>query len=128
MHPDSTGFNGLQQVHRKPFNTNHLESTRIHRFQQGLESGSGPGGRWFKSTRPDQISSNRSLPLRFRETRRAILTCDFISPGLGYEAGQFQQFQSCLTLGERVLGGYYTCDAAVVTARIAELARISHQE
>jgi hypothetical protein len=31
-----------------------LCSTVLNRFQQGLESGSGPGGRWFKSTRPDQ--------------------------------------------------------------------------
>jgi hypothetical protein len=32
-----------------------LEPSRFNRFQQALESGSGPGGRWFKSTRPDHF-------------------------------------------------------------------------
>ena len=31
----------------------YLESTKIYRFQHTLESGSGPGGRRFKSSRPD---------------------------------------------------------------------------
>src|SRR4029077_12757321 len=35
----------------------HLESTKFHKFQQALSHGSGPGGRWFKSTRPDQSFS-----------------------------------------------------------------------
>jgi hypothetical protein len=32
-----------------------LESTEFYRFQQALESGSGPGGRRFKSSLPDQL-------------------------------------------------------------------------
>jgi hypothetical protein len=30
-----------------------LTTANFHTFQQALKSGSGPGGRWFKSTRPD---------------------------------------------------------------------------
>jgi len=50
-------FNRVQQAGRKRFNKNHLESTEFYRVQQGLASGSGPGGRWVKSTRPDQLFS-----------------------------------------------------------------------
>ena len=51
----STRFNRVQQAGRKRFNKNHLETTGFHRFQQALSPGSGPGGRWFKSTRPDHF-------------------------------------------------------------------------
>jgi hypothetical protein len=50
-------FNKVQQgltPSRKRFNMNRLQSTEFHRFQQRLESGSGPGGRRFKSSLPDQ--------------------------------------------------------------------------
>src|SRR5271168_3571292 len=50
-------FNKDQQVltpSRKHFNMNQLRSTKFHRFQQGLASGSGSGGRRFKSSLPDQ--------------------------------------------------------------------------
>jgi len=40
----STSFNRVQQAGRKRFNKNHLETTGFNRFQQGLASGSGPGG------------------------------------------------------------------------------------
>jgi hypothetical protein len=36
--------------------TNHLESPNFRRFQQSLESGSGPVGWRFKSSLPDQFS------------------------------------------------------------------------
>ncbi len=42
---------------------NQLQPTKFHRFQQGLESGSGPGGRRFKSSLPDQ--SFQAHKLRF---------------------------------------------------------------
>src|SRR6266436_8855628 len=35
-------------------NTNHLPATEFNRVQQSPESGSGPGGRRFKSSLPDQ--------------------------------------------------------------------------
>ena len=50
-------FNKGQQdlaLGHKRFNINRLGSTKVHRFQQCLESGSGPGGRRFKSSLPDQ--------------------------------------------------------------------------
>jgi len=50
-HQTSTRFNRVQQAGRKRFNKNHLESTKFTRVQQGLAPGSGPGGRWCKSTR-----------------------------------------------------------------------------
>ena len=49
-------FNKDQQVvapSRKQFNINQLGSTKFHKFQQGMESGSGPGGWRFKSSLPD---------------------------------------------------------------------------
>src|ERR1039458_8874781 len=53
-HPKSSEFNRLQRAARNRFNSNHLETARIYKFQQGVESGSGPGGRRFKSSFPDQ--------------------------------------------------------------------------
>jgi hypothetical protein len=43
----ASNFNRLQQAGRKRFNTNHLESTRIHRLQQVMAAGSGSEGRAF---------------------------------------------------------------------------------
>src|ERR1700722_15080462 len=42
-HRASTRFNNFRQGGCKRLNKNHLESTRIHRLQQGLESGSDHG-------------------------------------------------------------------------------------
>ena|SRR3984885_6664892 len=69
----ATKLNRLQRAGHKRFDTNHLESTRIHRFQQSLESGSGPGGRWFKSTRPDHS---------FQRVRRRLGRPAGFSPGV----------------------------------------------
>ena len=49
-------FNKIQQRSKRARNenkANHLESPNFRRVQQGLESGSGPGGRRFKSSLPD---------------------------------------------------------------------------
>ena len=56
----------------KRFNSNHLESGEIREFPHALESGSGPGGRWFKSTRPDH-----SFPSIFNEIAPAAWCCVF---------------------------------------------------
>jgi hypothetical protein len=54
---DAPNFKNSEQesTHRhNRFNQNELEATtEIHNVQQVVESGSGPAGRWFKSTRPD---------------------------------------------------------------------------
>ena len=44
----------IQTAGHNTFNSNHLRPTRFNRYQQVLESGSGPGGRRFKSSLPDQ--------------------------------------------------------------------------
>jgi hypothetical protein len=43
----------------KRFNINQLQSTKFYRFQQCVESGSGPGGRRFKSSLPDHLLQSR---------------------------------------------------------------------
>jgi hypothetical protein len=51
-------FNRIQQRSRsahKDFNANHLQTTKLREFQQAPESGSGPGGRRFKSSLPDHL-------------------------------------------------------------------------
>jgi hypothetical protein len=48
---------------RSSFNDKHLRSTEFNRVQPLLESGSGPGGRRFKSSLPDQ--SFQILKLHF---------------------------------------------------------------
>jgi hypothetical protein len=51
-------FNKVQQSStsgRKRFINNHFETTEFSRVQQGVKSGSGPGGRRFKSSRPDHF-------------------------------------------------------------------------
>jgi hypothetical protein len=50
-------FNRIQQRSgsgHKAFSVSHLQATKSYKFQQALESGSGPGGRRFKSSLPDQ--------------------------------------------------------------------------
>ncbi len=63
-HQVSIRFNRVQQGSRNPFNKNHLESARFHKLQQALSPGSGPGGRWFKSTRPDYF-----FPITYSDDR-----------------------------------------------------------
>src|SRR5579872_7238425 len=46
-------LNYFQTAARNRFNINQLETTDFHKFQNRLESGSGPGGRRFKSSLPD---------------------------------------------------------------------------
>jgi len=43
---------------RNSFNCNYLRPTEFNRVQQAPESGSGPGGRRFKSSLPDQLFNN----------------------------------------------------------------------
>ena len=57
---DSTEFN-LSSNENK---TNELESPNFSRFQQRLDSGSGPGGRRFKSSLPDQIFPSALTPIK----------------------------------------------------------------
>jgi hypothetical protein len=52
--PTSSKINSLQRPARNKLNINHLKTASFSRFQYGLESGSGPGGRRFKSSLPDQ--------------------------------------------------------------------------
>src|SRR5712692_5396061 len=52
-HTETTRNNRFQLVAGKAFNSKYLETTNLNTSQQGLESGSGPGGRRFKSSRPD---------------------------------------------------------------------------
>ena len=54
---DSTEFNVFHDRTHNRFNLNHLQATKSHRIQQALESGSGPGGRRFKSSLPDHSFS-----------------------------------------------------------------------
>ena len=56
-----TKLNSFLQRFRKRFTFNRLAPTEIHRFQLGVESGSGPGGRWFKSIRPDHFNPVKSI-------------------------------------------------------------------
>ena len=80
MHQSSTGFNRVQQADRKRFNKNHLESTKFYRVQQGLASGSGPGGRRFKSSRPDHsIHGVISDPLVF-DLQQCRQNCGWATP------------------------------------------------
>jgi hypothetical protein len=53
-HSASAEFNKAQTPVRNCFHTYHLGTTEFHSVQQRLESGSGPGGRRFKSSLPDQ--------------------------------------------------------------------------
>ena len=59
MHPETPPNNTRQSVLGKRNITKHLKTTPGITPQQVLESGSGPGGRWFKSTRPDHLFSTR---------------------------------------------------------------------
>ena|SRR5579862_1985242 len=53
------------------FQGKRVRDNNFSTFQRGLESGSGPGGRWFKSTRPDHSFQKRYLGLLvFRSHRR----------------------------------------------------------
>jgi hypothetical protein len=54
---------GAPRINRNSFNAKHLRPTEFNRVQQLLESGSGPGGRRFKSSHPDQ--SFQALKLQF---------------------------------------------------------------
>jgi len=56
--PTSARINSFQRAARNGFNRNHLESAGFHRFQQSLESGSGPGGRRFKSSLAAMVLSS----------------------------------------------------------------------
>lgn len=55
-------FSSFQQgstSNRKAFSLNYLKTTRFRKLEQGLESGSGPGGRRLKFSRPDHLLSMR---------------------------------------------------------------------
>jgi hypothetical protein len=56
----SINRNSFQHAGANRFNISHLETTNFNRLQYGLESGSGPGGRRFKSSLPDHSFSVRS--------------------------------------------------------------------
>jgi hypothetical protein len=43
------------------FHSNHLETAEFNRFQYVAESGSGPGGRRFKSSLPDHYQTKNFL-------------------------------------------------------------------
>ncbi|SRR5229473_4510531 len=60
MHSPSTDFNSFQRLGRNRFNSNRLETQKFYKFQKAMESGSGPGGRRFKSSLPDQFFSTTS--------------------------------------------------------------------
>src|SRR5579859_4908341 len=53
----STNRNSFQRAARNGVNINQLRTTNFNRFQYALESGSGPGGRRFKSSLPAQFFS-----------------------------------------------------------------------
>src|SRR6266481_1721557 len=53
--PISTKSSRFQRTARNRFNINHLEAINFSRFQYRLQSGSGPGGRRFKSSLPDHL-------------------------------------------------------------------------
>jgi hypothetical protein len=54
-------------VGRNRFNINRFEATEFRISQQGVQSGSGPGGRWFKSIRPDHFIPETSVPDNFAD-------------------------------------------------------------
>ena len=53
--PKFTRLASFQQGDAKLHITNHFELLSFTRFHQALESGSGRGGRRFKSSLPDQL-------------------------------------------------------------------------
>jgi hypothetical protein len=55
--PTSTDPNSFQRAACNSFNINQLETANFNSFQYELESGSGPGGRRFKSSLPDHLFS-----------------------------------------------------------------------
>lgn len=57
-------FRKLPRERLNAFNRKHLEAQNFNRFQHLLESGSGPGGRWFKSAR-SIIFQRLSEPVNF---------------------------------------------------------------
>ena len=61
--PISIKIDRFQQTARNGFNINHLQTAEFHKAHQGLECGSGPGGRRFKSSLPDH--SFQSLTVNF---------------------------------------------------------------
>src|SRR5436305_10817646 len=54
--------NSFQQTAHNRFNINHLRTTNFHKLQYHLHSGSGPGGRRFKSSLPDHLFSATYKP------------------------------------------------------------------
>jgi hypothetical protein len=58
----SIDHNSFQQAARNRFNINRLRTSNFHNFQYDSESGSGPGGRRFKSSLPDHLFSSRYKP------------------------------------------------------------------
>src|SRR5437588_1223143 len=63
LHNSSTQINIGYTCSRNSFHSNHLRSTEFNSLQELSESGSGPGGRRFKSSLPDQ--SFQGLTLHF---------------------------------------------------------------
>ncbi len=58
----------------KRFNVNHLRSTRIRKFQEALESGSGPGGRMFKSSLPAMTIASFEGSIEVKVVVRNVVT------------------------------------------------------
>jgi len=52
----------------KPFHLNQIFSAKFNSVQEVLESGSGPGGRWFKSIRPTILFDNLHATSGFSST------------------------------------------------------------
>jgi hypothetical protein len=70
-------FNGVPQTfgeRHNAFSRKHLEASKSNRFQHTPESGSGAGGRWFKSSRFDHSSKGLSPPSLPRAERRTNQT------------------------------------------------------
>jgi hypothetical protein len=58
--PISIKKSSFQQAACNSFNINRLETINFNKFQYVLECGSGPGGRRFKSSLPDQSKSSEN--------------------------------------------------------------------
>jgi hypothetical protein len=68
--PTSINRNSFQQAACNRFNINQLETTNFNRFQQGLESGSGPGALPHASHGTPLNPTSKNFPmLKTIETR-----------------------------------------------------------
>ena len=64
------------------------ETSKFLKSQQALESGSGPGGRWFESTRPDQNTfyvSHRHDEWRIQSPTTISFLCRAANPDRSFE-------------------------------------------